>query len=170
MQGAWQPKSRRLCGRMESVGVWLDMSQTKQPTTPPSSATSSRGSSFTRPPLPFFCVLSCISQDRLSAPWPTHQPIFAAIRRGLGARLRLAISPFALSCGNLGLRSPTAASSYPGGKTQLVPRLQADFRKSVNRTSHRFSNVTHSSVRYNTVHYVPTTGVTHSSQIIPVRL
>ena len=54
MQEAWQPKSRLLCGRMESVGVWLDMSQTKQPTTPPSCATSSRGSSFFPPTSPFF--------------------------------------------------------------------------------------------------------------------
>ena len=58
------------------------------------------------------------------APWPTHRPIFAAVRRGPGARLRLAISPFALSCGDLGLQSSTAASFYAGGKTRHVPRLR----------------------------------------------
>ena len=51
---------------------------------------------FSRPPLPFFCVLSCISQDRLSAPWPIVWPRFAASRRSSGSWLRLATSPLSI--------------------------------------------------------------------------
>ena len=125
MQKAWQPKSRLLCGRMESVGVWLDMSQTKQPTTPPSSATSSRASSFFPPTSPFFLCLSCISQDQLSAPGRTAGPSFAASRHGSGLLLRSATSRVSFYCGNLGLRSPPSASFYAGGRTRLVPRFRA---------------------------------------------
>ena len=59
------------------------------------------------------------------APWRTAGPSFAASRLGSGLLLRSATSRVSFSCGNLGLRSPTAASFCSGRRTQLVPRLSA---------------------------------------------
>ena len=46
------------------------------------------------------------------APWRTAGPSFAASRHGSGRLLRSATSRVSFSCGNLGLRSSTAASFY----------------------------------------------------------
>ena len=39
------------------------------------------------PPLPFFRILSCISRDQLSAPWPAAEPSFRARRQRSGLPL-----------------------------------------------------------------------------------
>ena len=79
---------------------------------------------FFEPTRHALCFFSCSSQDQLSAPWRTAGPSFAASRHGSGLLLRSATSRVSLPCGNLGLRSSTAASFSAGRRTRHVPRLQ----------------------------------------------
>ena len=58
------------------------------------------------------------------APWRTAGPSFVASRRGSGHLLRSATSRVSFSCGDLALRTSTAASFSAGRKTRHVPRLR----------------------------------------------